>query len=121
MLESIINMAMSTFRSTFLTGDLVALLIAFGAVLVAAMIMRRATQIGSITLLALVLFAVGGFLRSLFRGGPTGSEGMRAASQFEASLSGFMGLSAGNLLAYFIVFMVLILVLFTVKSMLARG
>ena len=38
---------------------LIALAIAFGSVLVASLLMRRGTQIGSMTLFALVLFALG--------------------------------------------------------------
>ena len=74
-------------------------------------------------LLALVLFAVGGYLRGMFRG-PTAEQatyGDKAVSQLQHSWASFMDMQAGTLLAYFIAFMVLILVFFGVKSMLARG
>lgn len=123
MLETIINQAVDIFRGTFLTGDYIALVIAFGSVLVASLLMRRGTQIGSMTLLALVLFALGGFLRGFFRGAPApgASEGDRAVAQLEQSWNAFMTMSAGSLLAYFVAFMVLILILFGARSVLGRG
>jgi mannose/fructose/N-acetylgalactosamine-specific phosphotransferase system component IIC len=123
MLETVINDVAGIFRGTFLGGDWIALIIAFGSVLVASLLMRRGTQIGSMTLLALVLFALGGYLRGYFRG-PSAAQvsyGDRAVSQLEASWGSFMNLQAGTLLAYFIAFMVLIFVLFGVRSVLGRS
>lgn len=122
MLQTIINDVNGIFRSTFLTGDWIALVIAFGSVLIAALLMRRGGQIGSMTLLALVLFALGSYLRGVFRASAeTISYGERAVSQLEASWLRFMDLQAGQLLAYFIAFMILILVLYGLKSVLSRG
>lgn len=123
MLESIIDQAVGTFRTTFLNGDWIALVIAFGSVLLASLLMRRGGQIGSMTLLALVLFALGGYLRGYFGGAASNgvSEGSRAVAQLERSWSSFMSLSAGSLLAYFVAFMVLILVLYALRSVLSRG
>lgn len=123
MLETVINDVTGIFRGTFLSGDWIALLIAFGSVLVASAVMRRGTQIGSMTLLALILFAVGGYLRGYFRGAPSAETtyGDRAVNQLEASWVHFMNLQAGTLLAYFIAFMFLILVLFGVRSVLGRS
>lgn len=122
MLETIINDVSGIFRATFLTGDWIALLIAFGSVLVASLVMQRGTQIGSMTLLALVLFAIGGFLRGYFRGAPPegATQGDRAVMQLETSWLHFMNLQAGTLLAYFIAFMFLILVLYGMRSILGR-
>ncbi len=122
MLETIINDVSGIFRATFLAGDWIALLIAFGSVLVASLFMQRGTQIGSMTLLALVLFAVGGFFRGYFRGAPTdgATQGDRAVTQLETSWLHFMDLQAGTLLAYFIAFMFLILVLFGMRSVIGR-
>ena len=91
--------------------------------LVASLIMRRGTQIGSMTLLALVLFALGGFLRGYFRGAPAAEAtyGDRAVWQLESSWSHFMNLQAGTLLAYFIAFMFLILILFGVRTVFGRS
>jgi hypothetical protein len=101
---------------------MIALVIAFGSVLVASLLMRRGTQIGSMTLLALVLFALGGFLRGYFRGAaPEATYGDRAVWQLESSWTHFMNLQAGTLLAYFIAFMFLILVLFGVRSVFGRS
>ena len=123
MLETIVNDVTGIIRHTFLSGDWIALLIAFGSVLVASLVMKRGTQIGSMTLLALVLFAVGGYLRGMFRG--PGSEqvtyGDRAVNQLQYSWASFMDMQAGTLLAYFIAFMVLIFVIFGVRSVLSRG
>lgn len=122
MLETVINDVAGIFRATFLGGDRIGLVIAFGSVLVASLLMRRGTQIGSMTLLALVLFALGGYLRGYFRG-PAAAEtsyGDRAVYQLEASWGSFMNLQAGTLLAYFIAFMVLIFLLFSVRSLVRR-
>jgi hypothetical protein len=122
MLETIINDVAGIFRATFLTGDWIALIIAFGSVLVASLVMKRGTQIGSMTLLALVLFAIGGFLRGYFRGVPAegASSGDRAVVQLESSWVNFMNLQAGHLLAYFIAFMFLIFILYGMRSVLGR-
>ena len=126
MLETIINDVINIFEGVFLSGDLIALVIAFGSVLVAVMLMRRSTQIGSMTLLGLLLFVIGGFLRGVFRGPVPEDKAAvattnRAVNQLEYSWLQFMDMQAGTLLAYFIAFMVLILIFFGVKSMLARG
>lgn len=128
MLTTILNDVISIFKSTFMGGDLISVVIAVGAVVVAAFVMQRGTQIGSMTLLALVLFAFGGFVRGVMRG-PVASDGGsvasqtggRAMSQINASISQFYDLSAGALLAYFIAFMLLIFLVFGVKAALNRG
>ncbi len=123
MLAELLNEMLAILRATFLHGDWISLLIAFGSVIVAALMMRRGTQIGSMTLMALTLFAIGGYLRNLFAG-PTPEGGTvtggRMVSQFNASLGQFMDLTAGNLLGYFMAFMLLILVLFGLRSILSR-
>lgn len=123
MLETMLNDVLSVLRSTFLNGDWISLLIAFGSVIVAALVMRRGTQIGSMTLLALVLFAIGGYLRGLFAGPTTGNDvtGGALVNQLEISWASFMGLTAATLLAYFIAFMVLIFVIFGAKTVFGRG
>lgn len=124
MLNAIFTEVVSIFRGIFLGGDLIALAIAVGAILVAALSMSRGAQIGSMTLMALVLFALGGFVRGFFgAGAPASAEatGGRAANQIEASWSQFAGMQAGTLLAYFIAFMLLILLIFGLKSVLSRG
>ena len=128
MFETILNDVIGVFRSTFMGGDLIGIVIAAGAVVIAAFVMQRGTQIGSMTLLALVLFAFGGFVRGVMRG-PVASDGGsvasqtggRAVSQINASIGQFYDLSAGGLLAYFIAFMLLIFLIFGVKAALNRG
>ncbi|MEL7488157.1 MAG: hypothetical protein AAGJ87_13180 [Pseudomonadota bacterium] len=123
MLETIVNDVTGIFRGTFLNGDWVSLAIAFGSVVIAAFVMRRGVQIGSMTLLALVLFVIGGLVRSFIAVGVGGavSPGQRIVSQLEAGWLQFANLQAGTLLAYFLAFMLLILLLFSIKSLLARG
>ena len=122
MLETVINDVTGIFRATFLNGDMIALVIAFGSVLVASLLMRRGTQIGSMTLRALVLFAIGGFLRGYFRGAaPEATYGDRAVNQLESSWGSFMSLPAGALLAYFIAFMFLIFLLFGIRTVFGRS
>jgi hypothetical protein len=123
MLEAILNDVVGVFRATFLGGDLIGLAIAAGAVLIAALVMQRGSQIGSMTLLALAIFALGGFIRGVMRGpiaedgGSVAAQtGSRAAGQLDASWSQFAGMPAGVLLAYFIAFMILILVIYGIKS-----
>lgn len=128
MLGTILNDVIHIFKSTFMGGDIIGIVIAAGAVIIAAFVMQRGTQIGSMTLLALVLFAFGGFVRGVMRG-PVASDGGsvasqtggRAMSQINASIGQFYDLSAGALLAYFIAFMLLIFLVFGVKAALNRG
>lgn len=124
MLEMILNDVLSVMRGTFLHGDIIGLLIAFGSVMIAALAMRRGTQIGSMTLLGLSLFALGGYLRGVFAGpSPEGGAvtGNRLVGQLENSWGVFMNLTAASLLAYFLAFMLIIIVLFGAKSLLSRG
>lgn len=124
MLEGLINDVLGVFRATFVHSDWVGLLIAFGSVLLATLLMRRGTQLGSMTLLALVLFAVAGVTRNYFAAAaPEGGalDGGRLVRQIEASWGALMSLQAGTLLAYFIAFMALILVLFGAKALLSRA
>ena len=123
MLATIIDDVVSTFRATFFNGDWVGLGIAFAAVLIAALIMRRGAQIGSMTLMALVLFAFFGYMRGVFGGNPSAQaiEGGRMVGQLEASWTQFMNMQAGTLLAYFLAFMIMIFALFGVKQVVGRG
>ncbi len=123
MLETVINDVTGIFRGTFLNGDMISLVIAFGSVLMASLLMKRGTQIGSMTLMALVLFALGGYLRGFFRGAaaPEATYGDRAVWQLESSWAHFMNLQAGTLLAYFIAFMFLILILYSARSLFGRS
>ena len=110
---------------TFLSGDWTSIAVAVISVLIAVLVMRRGTQIGSMTLLALSVFAIGCYLRSYFMRAAPGEalsvDGARVASQLEASWMEFSALSAGTLLAYFLAFMVVIMVLFGLRSIFGRG
>lgn len=123
MLEAMINDIAAVFRGVFLSGDFVDLVIAFGSALVASLLMSRGGQIGSMTLLALTLFALGGLLRGYFRAGAAGkaSEGDRAAAQLEAGWSQLMTMQAGTLIAYFVAFMLMILILYFARSVIGGG
>lgn len=128
MLGTILNDVFNIFKSTFMGGDIIGIVIAAGSVVIAAFVMQRGTQIGSMTLLSLVLFAFGGFVRGVMKG-PVASDGGsvasqtggRAAGQINASIGQFYDLSAGTLLAYFIAFMLLIFLVFGVKAALNRS
>ncbi|MEX0644223.1 MAG: hypothetical protein WD076_02875 [Parvularculaceae bacterium] len=123
MLSQILADVKGAISATFLTNDMIGLLIAFGAVLIASLLMRRGGQIGSMTLLALVLFALGGVLRNFFKSAPAEGQTQsgRAASQIGHAWDQFMGLPASQLLAYFVAFMILILILFGLRSVFNRG
>lgn len=128
MLDAILSDVIGIFKAVFMGGDLIALAIAAGSVLVAAMVMQRGTQVGSMTLLALTLFAFGGFIRGIMRG-PVASDGgsvasqtgNRALGQIDQSWVQFADMQAGTLLAYFIAFMILILLVYGIKATLNRG
>ncbi|MEM9169548.1 MAG: hypothetical protein AAGC56_07810 [Pseudomonadota bacterium] len=122
MFEVIINDVVAILRATFLNGDWLSLAIAFGSVILAALVMQRGTQIGSMTLLALVFFVIGSFVRGLVAGAPAGDavEGAQMVGQFERSWSQFMSLRASALLAYFLAFMLFVFLLFTLKSAVRR-
>lgn len=125
MVEGVFNDLVGAFRSIFLSGDTIGLVIALGAVVVCSFLMKRGSQIGSMTLLALVLFAFGGFVRAVMRS-PSGGDGVaglgsRAARQVQASIDQFMSMTAGSLLVYFILFMLLIFIVFGVRSALSNG
>lgn len=122
MLDMIISDVSAIFSDTFLNGDWVSLAIAFGSVLIAAVVMRRGTQIGSMTLLALALFAVGCFGRGLVAGSQeVGVTSTQALGQLESNWTQFMSMQAGTLLAYFVTFMLFIFALFALKSVVSRG
>lgn len=121
-MEAIINDVVGILRGTFLSGDWIDILIAVIAVGAAAIMMRRSSQIGSMTLLALVLFMGGCFLRGVIARAGGGAVDPTGATmgQVEASWTRFMAMPAGALLAYFLAFMVAILAVFCVKILLAR-
>jgi hypothetical protein len=128
MLDAILNDVLGIFKATFMGGDLIALAIAAGAIIIPALVMQRGSQIGSMTLLALAIFALGGFIRAVMRG-PVAAEGGsvasqtggRAVNQIDASFTQFYSMPAGNLLAYFIAFMVLILLIYGIKAAVGNG
>lgn len=124
MLEMILNDVLGIIRGTFLNGDWIGLVIAFGSVLIASFAMRRGTQIGSMTLLALTMFAIGGYLRGIYRGHRPQGDGVSGGelvAQLESSWGVFMNMSAGTLLAYFISFMLMILIIFGMRTVFGRG
>ncbi len=125
MLESIINDIMTVINAVFLSGDWGTLLIALGAIIGSVFVMRSGAQIGSITLLSLVLFALGSYVRAYFSGpGPVENDviqGNRVVNQLEASWFEFSNLQAGTLLGYFLAFMIMIMLFFAVKSVMSRA
>lgn len=123
MINTIINDVTGIISGVFLNGDLVSLAIAFGSVIAAALIMRRATQIGGMTLLALTIFVLASYVRAVVAkpAAPGATTGSSAVGQLEASWAQFMNMQAGALLAYFLSFMALIMVFFAVKSVVHRA
>ncbi|MEM8937463.1 MAG: hypothetical protein AAGC77_13775 [Pseudomonadota bacterium] len=123
-MQQFLDEVIGVIRATFMSGDVIAILIAMGAVLIAALATRRSTQIGSTTLLALVLFVVGGYLRGVLTRGPGQSDadvtGGRLVGQLNDSWAAFSVLPAQTLLAYFVAFLVIVFVLFGAKSLFGR-
>ncbi len=120
MRDGIFHDVISTMQSTFLRGDLASLVIAFGAVLIAAFLMRRSGQIASMTLLALGLFAAAGIFRSAFSGNMAGTGPGDWAQRFIGEVrdgwASLMDMRAGALIALFIAFMLVIFLVYLVRS-----
>lgn len=117
MIEAFFNDIESAFRSSFFSNDWRTIAIALAAAAVAGLIMSRRGQMASVTLLALFLFAAGGFLRNLLA--PRG-EGVslfdRAGTLVEAGVMQILDMQAGLLIGYFIAFSVVVLAVFGLKS-----
>lgn len=122
MFEAIVSDVFRVMRGTFFSGDLISISIALGSVFVAALLMKRAGQGASMTLLALALFAAAGLVRGLFRAPAqeAGLSGGRVAGQLEQGWASFAALSAGTLLAYFLAFLLVILAIFAVRILIDR-
>ena len=123
MLQALWGDVTGIFQSVFLQGDLISLAIAFGSVVIAALMMQRAGQLVTTTLTAVFLFFAASFVRTLFSAPATGggSVGGRAVNQLQSGWGQFMDMQASSLLAYFLAFMLLTLVLFVLKSVVSRG
>ena len=120
MRDGIFHDVISTFHSVFLRGDLASLIIALGAVLISAFLMRRSGQIASMTLLALGLFALAGLFRGAFSGPMAGTGpadwANRLVGEVHQGWNALMDMRAGALIALFIVFMIVIFLVFLVRS-----
>lgn len=115
------NDTIAIVQSTFMSGDLTALGVAVVSVLIAVGVMQRGTQIGSITILALLIFAVGCIARGFYLASQaTAGTAPDIVGRLEASYLEFANLQAGTLLAYFLGFMAILLVLFALKSLVTR-
>jgi len=121
-IEAFFNDIESAFRSSFFSNDWRTIAIALAAAAVAGLIMSRRGQMASVTLLALFLFAAGGFLRNLLA--PRG-EGVslfdRAGTLVEAGVMQILDMQAGLLIGYFIAFAVVVLAVFGLKSAAGGG
>lgn len=118
MLQMMASDVLGILQRVFLNGDWVSLAIAFGSVLAAAFVMRRAGQIGGMTLLALAVFALANIVRSVVAA-PTPTPGATASAtggKLESTWIQFMNMQAGTLIAYFIAFMGMIFLIYSVKS-----
>ena len=123
MLETMIDAIVSAWRATFLGGDRVSLVIAMVAILVAVSAMKRSTQIGSVTILALLLYVAGKYAYAVFARAPVVdddaplSPGARAASLVNQGWADLSAMSATTALAYFLAFMLVIWIVFALRSM----
>ena len=120
MFEALLSDTLDLVNATFLKGDAVSMGIAFGSVLIAAALMKRGSQLSSMTFLALSLFAAGGYLRSVFSG-TRRITADRLIDRLEDSLEQFLDLTTATSLSYFLGFMGLILLFYVAKSLFARG
>ena len=122
MLADIFNDIVHAFRSSFFSSDWRTVAVAFGAAVLCSFLMSRRGQIGSVTLLALLLFALGGIARGLFMGRPQGvGFGEQAVALLKDGVARLMDMQAGLLIAYFIAFMAVILVAFGLRSAAGGG
>lgn len=121
MLQTLMEDTINIAQNTFMTGDLTALGVAIISVLIAAGIMQRGTQIGSATLLALLIFAAGCIGRGFYLASQaTNGASTDIVGRLESSYLEFANLQAGTLLAFFLAFMAVLLVLFLLKSLVTR-
>lgn len=120
MRDGIFNDVISAIQSTFLRGDVVSLVIAFSAVLIAAFLMRRSGQIASMTLFGLGIFAVASLFRGAFSGPMAGTGPAdwvnRLVGEVRQGWEHLMDMRAGALIALFIAFMIIIFSVFLVRS-----
>lgn len=125
MLETMIDAIAGALRATFLAGDRISLVIALAAILVAVSAMKRTTQIGSVTLFALLLYVVGKYVYGVFVKAPAAVDGdvvvltpgSRAATLVSQGWSDLASMSAITALAYFFAFMMVIWIIFALRSM----
>ena len=119
-MQDLLNEITSALRAVFLGGDHVSLVIALAAVLIAAFAMRRSTQIGAMTLFALLLFAGGTFFAGLVTGAPKGATLSQWGARFVAELNGgldrILDMRAGALIALFAAFMIVLFLAFLIRS-----
>lgn len=123
MLETLIDAVVGALRATFLTADRVTLVIALAAILVAVSAMKRSTQIGSVTLLALLLYVVGKYAYGVIARAPADGDavaltaGSRARMLVSQGWADLNAMSAITALAYFLAFMLVIWIVFALRSM----
>lgn len=98
------------------------MLTAFGSVALGALFMQRVGQLIGITALALTLFVAGSAARTLLAGQSAAETSLsgRAVQQVETGVGSLLNMQTGALLAYFLAFMLIILVLYILKSIVAR-
>jgi hypothetical protein len=99
----------------FTTDDTIRLAIMLVLALLGGLVMQGYGQILSTTVIVLILLVVADAARAVFM------DGVAFEEQLDASYAAFQGLSAFDLVAYFVSFFVVITVVYIVKSMLSRG
>lgn len=112
MVQQLIDLTTGVFQS--LSTDEIALGILLIVVLGSGLALRGFGHIVSMTLGALIVFAVALFARDVVQGG----DPMALA---EGRWNHFLGLEMGTFLVYFIAFAIVITVIFLVKSMFQRA
>ncbi|MEM6850987.1 MAG: hypothetical protein AAF527_04640 [Pseudomonadota bacterium] len=119
MVESFVADVMSILTTVFLSGDLVSTILAFVVAIGAAFTMNRFGQIWGVSLSALVIYGLLNLALGVFRVAGT-DQPMTIGQKIEASWSRFMGMTAGGLLGYFLAFLIVIVVVFLIRSAIKR-
>ena len=115
MLDTIAGDIVRMMGDIFFTGDWISLAIAVVVVLGAAFTINKLGQAPEVTLGALIVYGFANFLKTALLGPNHQTGGI--AAQAESSWNGLMAMSAGNLVMYFITFLVAIMISFSVISL----
>jgi len=110
-METILSELWGMVQAVFTSGSMITNIIAVVIALLAGIFMTRYGAIIYTTIASLVVFAIALFVLGIVQGGKSVDQ------QAQATWDGFMALSFGAFLVYFIAFFLVISVVYLVKSL----